>query len=377
MIYFDNAATTFPKPERVLKSVQSGILHFGGNPGRSGHKMSMIAAEKIFSIRQNYADFFGADVENVIFTSNCTHALNLAIKGVMTSGHAITSILEHNSVLRPLNELKRKNIISYDIANVFELDEDVTLREFESRIRPNTKAIICTHASNVTGTILPIKKLGELCKKRGLIFIVDAAQTAGVLPINMRELNINLLCLSGHKSLMGVTGTGMMVLNGIDKMETIIEGGTGSTSVDLIQPDFCPDRFESGTANTVGIMSLGAGLDFIKRQGSDKLYRHELMLCERFIGKLRAKENIVIYTENISYQKKVPVVCFNIKGATSTEIVDFLSNRGFALRGGLHCAPLTHDFLGTKEIGAVRFSPGVFNKTWEVDKLVQTIKGFE
>ncbi len=213
MIYLDNAATTFPKPQNVVKSVVEAIKIYGGNPGRSGHSLSMRTSEQIFHVREAVGEFFGVSPERVVFTSNCSHALNMAIKGVMASGgHIITSTLEHNSVMRPLFAMKRKGIIDYDCAMVYEGDLEATLKSFASLIRPNTKAIVCTHASNVTGLILPVKELGELCRQAGLTFIVDGAQSAGVLPVNLQEMKIDIFCTAGHKGLYGTTGTGLMLL---------------------------------------------------------------------------------------------------------------------------------------------------------------------
>lgn len=374
LIYFDNAATSYPKPKLVLKAVNEAIVKYGGNPGRSGHLLSYNTAEKIYSVRKSYADFFGIKTENVVFCSNCTHALNMAIKGIAEAGcHIITTNLEHNSVIRPLKSLENNKRITFDIVKIYDDNDDLTLKQVETRITEKTKAIIATAASNVTGAVLPIKKIGKLCRKRGIYFIVDAAQSAGVLPINLEECCIDILCTAGHKSLFGITGTGLMLVNTKRLISTIIEGGTGSVSVEETQPIFLPDRFESGTINTVGILSLDAGLRFIKNQGIDNIYEHELSLCKRLYEDLASDKRFKLYGAGIKKDRNVPIVTFNIKGISSTEAVVLLSNMGFALRGGLHCAPNAHKSIGTIENGAIRFSPGVYNKDAEVKLFVNTL----
>lgn len=375
MIYFDNAATTFPKPREVIMAASKGISYYGGNPGRSGHSISIRAAQKVFEVRQEIADFFGAEVENVIFTSNCTHALNIAIKGVMAKGgHIISTNLEHNSVLRPIVALSKKPDVSYSIVNVLKKDDDELLRALDEAIRPETKLIVCTHGSNVTGDILPIEAIARLCKARKIICAVDAAQTAGVLPINIEESGIDLLCTAGHKGLYGPTGTGLLILGKNVMLDTIIEGGTGSDSFNTEQPDFYPDRLEAGTVNTTGICGLGAGVKFLKGYGVDKAYSHEMELVQIAFNHLSNMDNIILYDETFELDKKLPVLLFNIMGKTSMETVEALDKAGFALRGGVHCSPLVHQGLGTNESGAVRLSVSIFNTKQEIQSIVRKIK---
>ena len=356
MLYFDNAATSFPKPKSVISAVHSAIVDYGGNPGRSGHDMAMRVSEKIYSIRKKIADFFNADSQNIAFTQNCTMSLNIAIKGVLDDGdHIICSCLEHNSVIRPIECLYNQKKITYDIASIYETQED-TLRSFEQLINKNTKAIVCTHASNVSGLVMPIKQLGQLCKKNGIIFIVDAAQTAGIFPINMLDDNINILCMPGHKSLYGISGSGVIILNKIEKINTILEGGTGSSSIDLMQPNFFPDRLESGTGNIAGIFSIDAGIDYINHIGIDQIYQHEFELCEFVYSQLSQIENITLYHKSYQYGKVAPMVCFNICNINSDETVAHLNNMNCALRGGLHCSPLAHTHYNTIDVGMARFS---------------------
>ncbi|MCC8042119.1 MAG: aminotransferase class V-fold PLP-dependent enzyme [Oscillospiraceae bacterium] len=371
MIYFDNAATTYPKPDSVLQAARAAPVEYGGNPGRSGHSMSLKTAEAVYAVREKAAKMFDADPENAVFTLNCTHALNLAIKGVaVRGGHYIISSLEHNSVARPVHALAQRGI-SYSIARVYE-DDERTMKEIISLINPYTKGIICTMGSNVTGQILPFGKIGELCSARGLIFIADGAQVCGVLPISLKNDCINILCMPGHKGLYGISGTGMLITDGKYPIHHIMEGGTGSTSLELNQPDFLPDRFESGTVNTVGIISLGAGMDYLAAKGIDNVRSAEDTLCSRFINGVRSVDGVKIYRQpNAKY---LPIVLFNIESKNSEETATELSDAGFALRGGYHCSGLAHRSLGTLDVGGVRFSPSAFNTAGEVDKLISAVK---
>lgn len=374
MVYFDNAATTYPKPQSIQFAVSDAVKSYGGNPGRSGHRVSMRVSEKVFEVRQKVAAFFDAEPENVVFTVNCTHALNMAIKGVMEGGgHIITSCLEHNSVLRPIYAMHEAGKVTYSVADVFE-DGDRTLAVFTDLIRPDTKAIVCTYASNVSGTVLPIRKLSALCKQYGLVFIVDAAQAAGMLPVHVKEMGIDILCTAGHKGLYGATGTGLMILNEGAKLATLIEGGTGSNSLELAQPDFMPDRFESGTLNTVGILSLGAGLDFVAHRGINDIYRYEMALCARVYNEMKQMPHVDLLTQSFRLGEKVPIISFNIKGVDSMAVTENLSRKGYMLRGGFHCAALAHRYFGTEEQGAVRFSPGHFNKPQQINAFLSEIK---
>jgi len=373
MIYFDNAATTFPKPQNVLNSVNDAIINYGGNPGRGGHRLSMNVSEKIFDVRKKAANFFGSETENVVFTCNCTMALNIAIKGILKQGdHVIFSCLEHNSVTRPIQKLSNEKDISYNIAKVFDNTED-TVNSFKKLINKKTKAIICTHASNVSGVILPIKEIGELCQKYGVIFIVDCAQSAGVIKIDMKKMNIDILCTAGHKGLYGITGTGVLITNENISLDTIIEGGTGSLSIELEQPNFLPDRLESGTLNTAGIFSIGAGIDFINKYGVENIYKHEFSLCNYVYNSLLTNNNIKLYNKNYELYKNAPIVSFNIDNMNSDLVVKLLDEKGFALRGGLHCSPIAHEHYGTIDIGMVRFSPSLFSNRLNVEQFVKII----
>lgn len=370
MINFDNSATTFPKPRSVKAAAALALERYGGNPGRSGHSLSLKAAEAVFAARKNIAEMFSAEPENVIFTLNCTHALNLAIKGIVKpSDHVIISSFEHNSVARPVYAMSKTGV-RFSIAEVFPEDK-LTIQSFRALIRPETKAIICTAGSNVTGQILPVREIAEIAAENNLCFIVDGAQACGVIPIGLSD-GINVLCTAGHKALYGPTGTGLLITDGKYPISPIIQGGTGSTSVELEQPTFLPDALESGTVNTAGIIALNAGVSYVKRLTPERIYRYESELCRRFISGIAPLTNVIIYRENGA--NYLPIVLFNIKGMPSNETASKLSDMGFALRGGLHCSGLAHKSIGTLPDGGVRFAPSTLNKPEEVDALIHAVR---
>lgn len=370
MINFDNSATTFPKPRSVKAASAAALEKYGGNPGRGGHAISLASANAVFRARENIADFFGASPENVVFTLNCTHALNLAIKGVLKPGdHVIISSFEHNSSARPVHALSKTGV-KYSIAEVFP-ESALTVESFRSLIRADTKAIVCTIGSNVTGQIMPFLELGMLAEKHGICFIADGAQACGVIPVKLSD-GINILCTAGHKALYGPTGTGLLISDGKFPITPIMEGGTGSASIELEQPDFLPDSLESGTVNTAGIIALNAGVDFVRKLTLKKIFAHETALCRQFISGIYDLDNVIIYRErNANY---LPIVLFNIKGMPSDETASALSDMGFALRGGLHCSGLAHKSLGTLPDGGVRFAPSVMNSSAEVTKLISAVR---
>lgn len=374
MINFDNSATSFPKPDVVKKAVLEAMNRYGGNPGRSGHRISLETAEAVYSARTAAADFFGAEPDNVVFTQNCTHALNTAIKGTASAGcHIIISSLEHNSVLRPVHALS-KGTCSYSIAQVSHSDSE-TVENFRKLITPETRIIACTIGSNVTGQILPFVQIAELCRKHGICFIADGAQACGVIPISLSD-GINILCTAGHKSLYGPSGTGLLITDGKYRISPIMEGGTGSASMEKDQPDFLPDSLESGTINTSGAIGLGAGIRFVKKLGTDRIYDHESKLCRLFIHETKnivGTGKMTVYRDD-RVRSYLPVVSFNAAGLSANETAAKLSDMGFALRGGLHCSGLAHTALGTVPDGTVRFSPSVFNSEKEVYALASAVK---
>lgn len=283
--------------------------------------------------------------------------------------NVIISSYEHNSVARPVYAMSKENI-SYSVAKVYD-DYSLTIRSFEELITPETKAIVCMVGSNVTGQIMPFREIAAICRKHDICFIADGAQGCGVIPVKMSD-GINILCTSGHKSLYGISGTGLLITDGKYRIPHIMEGGTGSTSLELEQPDFLPDSLESGTINTVGAISLGAGIDFITDSGLDKIFNHETMLCNIFISEISAISDVIIYRKpGVKY---LPIVSFNIEGITSNQTAESLSDKGFALRGGLHCSGLAHKEIGTLPDGTVRFSPSVFNTANDVRQLVYAIR---
>lgn len=366
MINFDNSATTFPMPEAVAKAVYTAIKRYGGNAGRSGHSLSIMTAGKVFEVREALSQLFDAKPENVVFTLNCTHALNLAIKGTLKAGdHCIISSLEHNSVSRPVYAMSRRSGVTFSVLEVID-DDEQTLDRLKRLIRDNTKAIAMTICSNVTGKILPYKLIGELCRRRGIVYIADAAQAAGVIPLSMSD-GFDFLCMSGHKGLYGPTGTGVLISSERFPLSTIIEGGTGTTSLELEQTGGLPEQLESGTLNSVGIIGLGAGINFVKEKGMQKIYDHEMRLTNAFFQGLAEMKDITVLRGSGNYSA---VVSFNKNGFHSDELAEYLSDRGIFLRGGYHCSALAHKYLKTEKTGAVRFSPSVMNTKDDVKKLL-------
>ncbi len=370
LINFDNAATTYPKPNCVKAAVSRAIERYGGNAGRGGHPLAMRTSEAVFEAREKTAKFFGASPENVVFTLNCTHALNLAVQGIMADGgHLIISHMEHNSVARPAVKLAREGKISLSIANVSD-DDDETVENFRRLISSNTKAIVCTAASNVTGQIMPIKRIAELCFERGICFIVDGAQACGIIDMKLTD-GINIICSAGHKGLYGITGTGLLITDGKFRLKPLIQGGTGSTSSSLSQPDFLPDSLESGTLNVMGAISVNAGIGFVERIGMERIRSHEERICRRFIRELSTDKRITVYrSPKSSY---VPIVSFNIEGVLPERAAAYLAGQGYCLRAGYHCAALAHAQLGTKN-GTIRFAPSVFSRESDAVKLAYIVK---
>ncbi len=372
MVYFDNAATTYPKPLSVIKAAEQALYDYGANPGRSGHKLSVNTSRMVYAAREKCAGFFDAEVENTAFTLNCTHALNFAIKGVaraMGKCHIITTDSEHNSVIRPIHSLFLENRITYSIADTGKSDDELSAA-IEKLIRKDTRIIVMTAGCNVNGRITPIKKVAQLCKNKNICFILDCAQAAGVIPVSLKD-GVNIICAPGHKGLYGPMGTGLIITDGKYSLSSLIEGGTGSNSLDILQPDFLPDMLEGGTINTPGVIALGKGIDFLTKQGRENIHQYENMLCDMFLSRFADSERIIIYREKgIEY---LPVVAFNIKGIMSADLAERLSDNGFYLRGGYHCNFLAHKKQGTYDTGCVRFSPSVFNSKTDVVKLCNVI----
>ena len=374
MVYFDNAATTGKKPVSVIKAVNYSLLNLSANPGRGGHKASVSADEAVFKVRKKVKDMFNASgEERVIFTPSCTAAINYVLKGNLDYGDKIViSSLEHNAVIRPLESLKKRGV-KVSVAEVIFGDREATLRSFERTIEKDTKMICCTHASNVTGEIMPIAEIGELCKQKGILFVVDAAQTAGVLPIDIQKMNIDFLCIAPHKGLYAPMGIGILIAEKAVE-RPLIEGGTGVGSALSVQPEEYPERLESGTINLPGIMGVGAGIDFVNAKGIDNIYKSELALAGYIYKALTKISGSILYTPFPKYGDFVPLISFNIRGLSASATADILNSAGIAVRGGLHCAAFAHKRLGTIEKGTVRISSSVFNTKNEADYLIKTLK---
>lgn len=373
MIYLDNSATTNPKPVNVINAAGIGMKCYSFNSGRGGYKQAVQTSERIYDVREKLENIISFPSENIAFTPNCTLALNMAIKGSVRQGdHVIISALEHNAVSRPVDALAQKGIITYDIA-AMSLDSEQILNNFRMLIRKNTSLIICMQASNVFGCIFPVKELGELCRQRGIRFIVDGAQGVGVITIGSDD-NIDILCAPGHKGLYGPMGTGFMAVNENIELDTIIEGGTGSSSMNLNQPDFLPDRFESGTLNNSGIIGLGAGVDFVRSKGIGNIYNHELSLVQMMHREMEKNSNVTLYTPYPEKDSYAPILSFNYADYQSEKTAQLLADRGIAVRAGLHCSPLAHRAFNTIDRGTVRVSPSVFTKQHECEIFLNSLK---
>lgn len=372
--YFDHSATSNPKPKKVVDSVVDALTNFNGNPSRSSCRKSIEIERKIFNIREKIANFF--NIKNplqIAFTKNSTESLNFAIKGSkLENCNIITSVIEHNSVLRPLNFLRDNKNVTLSYIHPHKETSEV-IQEILSLITPNTKAIVLNHISNVTGYIFDIEAIGEICKKYNLLFIVDSSQSAGFLSIDVEKSNIDILCFTGHKSLMGIQGIGgIFVREGIE-LSPVLEGGTGSFSKLERQPLKMPELLEAGTNNIPGIFSLGAGIDYINEIGLEEIRDHEYKLTKFFIDEISKILEITIY-DNFNIFRG-PVVALNIKNISSSELSDILSEEfNIYTRSGFHCAPLVHKYLGTYESGCVRFSFGYSNTMEEVQYCINALK---
>jgi len=374
MIYLDNAATTYPKPEVVYESIMDCMKNYGANPGRAGHRLAMRAAREIYDTRENIAKLFNVDNPmNIILTTSATDSLNLAIKGCVQKGdHIITTSIEHNSVIRPIKSLEK-----YGIENtIVRCDKEgfLNTEDLKKAIKPNTKLIVTTHASNVCGTLVDIEEVGNIAKESNILYMIDASQTAGVYNIDVNKINVDMIAAAGHKGLMGPQGTGILYIREGISLEVLKEGGTGSRSEDLFQPELSPDKYESGTHNTPGIAGLNAGVKFILEQGIENIKKKEEKLCEYMLKELDKVPNIIIYGPKDS-TKKTAVIPINIGDMDSGEVTYLLDEEyDIATRSGIHCSPLAHQTLGTLEQGCVRFSLGLFNTKEEIDKTIEALK---
>lgn len=372
MIYLDNAATTMKKPQCVIDAVVNAMTHMG-NAGRGANEAALDASRVIYDTREKISDLFNLqNPSRVAFTCNSTESLNTAIKGVLTrSDHAITTSLEHNSVLRPLYELESKGME----LSVVECDENgnINYDDFESLIKDNTKAIVCTHASNLVGNLLDVKKIGEIAKKYNLVFIVDASQSAGVFPIDMQDMNIDILCFTGHKGLLGPQGTGGLCVRENVNIRPLKVGGSGVNTFSKTHPDVMPTMLEAGTLNGHAIAGLNAALDYLKEEGIENIRNREEELMFRFYNGIKDIKDIKIYGnfEN----KRAAIVTFNIGDIDSAVFSDELSlYYNISTRPGAHCAPLMHKAMNTVDQGAVRFSFSHYNTEEEIDTAINAVK---
>ena len=373
MIYFDNAATTMKKPPQVVQAVTEALCSMG-NSGRGSHDASLEASRVIYDTRVKLAELFNAEnPSRIAFTANATEALNIAIKGILRAGdHVITTALEHNSVLRPLYEKEERGveltIIPADSSG------NIDYGELEKEIRPDTKAIVCTHASNLTGNLVDIARVGGIAAAHNVLFVVDASQTAGVFPVDVQELNIDILCFTGHKSLMGPQGTGGMYVREGVVVRPLLSGGSGVQTYSRRHPEQMPTALEAGTLNAHGIAGLGAAVQYIRDTGIDVIRKKEQELMRGFYEEARAIPGIRIYGD-FTAEERAPIVSLNISDYESAAVSDTLArDYGIYTRSGGHCAPLMHQALGTVEQGAVRFSFSHYNTMEEVYLAVSALK---
>ena len=374
MIYLDNAATTYPKPTEVLNAVNRSFGLYGANPGRSGHNLSINTAMEVYSTRERLNELFdGYGSEFVSFTMNCTYALNMALKGVLKNGdHVVMSSLEHNSVLRPIYKMTSEGMISSSIFKVTH-DDDETINNLKNVIKENTKLIIVTAVSNVFGDILPLEKISEVAKENDILFFVDGAQGAGVIPIKMKKFHINCLCIPGHKGLLGIMGAGAILHDGCIK-ETIIEGGTGSESFNFLQPESFPEKLESGTLNVPAICGLKKGVEIVSSYGVENIFSEETSLMKIMFNELSSMRKVILYRNEYNEKLQAPLIAFNIKGYHSEEIASYLNVNSVAVRGGYHCSPLAHKTYGTEDVGAVRISPSRFTTKKDVNYVINLLQ---
>ena len=374
MIYLDNAATTMRKPPQVAEAVFNA-MNTMGNASRGAHQEALAASRVVYDTRVKLAELFHCSrADHVVFTCNSTEALNIAINGTVNPGsHVITTMMEHNSVLRPLFRLQEEQHVSLDFVQCDDLGNPV-YEQFESLLTPKTRAIVCTHASNLTGNSIDLQRVGRFAKDHGLLFIVDASQTAGVIPIDMAVMQIDILCFTGHKGLMGPQGTGGLCIREGVEIRPWKVGGSGVQSYSRTQPAEYPTRLEAGTLNSHGIAGLSAALDFIRETGLNTIASHEDRLMRRFYDGVSQIPGIRVYGDFTGPEKSA-IVALNIRDYDSASVADELSvEYDIAVRPGAHCAPLMHKALGTTEQGAVRFSFSWFNTEEEIDEAIRAVR---
>lgn len=375
MIYLDNAATSYPKPQVVYDRVYSFMKETCANPGRSSHEMARATADCVIKTRESLAALFNIDNPMRIgFTPNATYALNMAIQGLLRKGdHVVTTAMEHNSVLRPLYELRKNGVISYTIVKPKNQYGEIDANDIIQAVTTNTRLIVLTASSNVTGTVMPYTEIGKTARARGIYYLVDASQGAGVLPFDVKAMNIDMLAFPGHKGLMGPQGTGGLYVDEHVSLRPIVQGGTGSRSFETIHPTFMPDVLESGTLNTPGIAGLGAAVDFILETGTKAILEKKEQLIRLLYERLSGHKKIKLYS-TADEHKNSGIIAFIIEGMDSSETANILDSRyHIAVRPGFHCAPLAHMSLGTEKSGLVRISPGYFTTMDEIQYAADSI----
>ena len=368
-VYLDNASTSFPKPKIMADAMYDYIINVGGNSGRGNYSNSYESNKLVLLTREKIADFFNYNKsENVIFTNNITSSLNILIKGILKENdHVISTTLEHNSVLRPLFECSNLLNINIDLVNSSK-DGFINPIDIKDKINKNTKLVIVSHASNVIGSIQNIEEIGAICKENNIFFIVDTAQPAGMIKVDMHQCNANAIAFTGHKSLLGPQGIGGFIIDDSlnDACTSIFSGGTGSLSHSLTQPNFLPDKFECGTLNSPGIVGLSNSIDFINKEGLETIYSKNFYLRSKLYEGMLNIDGIKLYG-NTDFSKYTTCISFNYKNFDPAEVSYFLECNGIKTRSGLHCAPLAHKSIGSYPGGTIRFSLGYFNTEEEID----------
>lgn len=376
-IYLDNAATSFPKPENVYQSVDRTLRQLGVNSGRGSYRLALEASRLILEVRDAVADFFRIiDSSRVVFTANATEALNIALFGLLQPGdRVVTSTMEHNAVSRPLHALAGRGVEVVKVqADYMGQVSPAAIREAASS-GGKTRMVVLSHCSNVTGTIQPIEEIGPWCRREGILFLVDAAQSAGLLPIDVQDMGIDLLAAPGHKSLLGPPGTGLLYVAEGLQLAPLIFGGTGGNSLSPSMPEDLPERLESGTLNTPGLAGLLAGIDYVRQQGPDRILSHKVALLDHLLHGLRSLPGTRIHGPGIA-ERHGGAVSFTVNGRDPAEIGFLLDDEyGICVRTGLHCAPEAHRTIGTLPSGTIRVSPGLFNTEKDIDVLLTALGG--
>jgi len=373
-VYLDNSATSWPKPEGVIKSITNLVQNYGGNPGRSGHEFSLRVARDVFDTRELVAGFIGApSSDNIIFTSNGTHALNIAIKGILKKNdHVIVSSVEHNAVMRPLRAIEKERNLEITIVQCDSFGQ-INPLDIEKSFKKNTKAVITVHGSNVTGTLLPIHEIGAICKKHGVLYMVDASQSVGLIPIHMQNDCIDVLAFTGHKKLYAPPGIGCLCIGKDVVIDEHMQGGTGSNSENDFMPDFYPDKLEAGTKNTYGVVGMKASLEFILANGIENMRKEMMEKTGKMISGLKAIPGVTVYG-SMNLKEKLPTISFNIAGKIPGDVAPILDkDYGIMVRAGLHCSPNAHRTIGTFPTGTVRFGLGHFNTEEEIRYALEVV----